>query len=428
MTTTLVRASVPPPMAAMLSSQPSSLLASSSGRSSNSVTASAFDRGSSSGVSTSTAYRGGSSAGGRGREGMSSSSSFSRGGGGDGGGGYGGGRGGGGRGGRGRGRGGGGRGTITAPSPATSSRPAPPKRAADSSSSSEKPSSPSPSTSFENDGKVWLAKAIADSGLASRRAALDLVSTGRVTVNGERVSSPATRVVPFPSMLLQASQKAPGSSAAAAASPFPQAGNPNNKRAAPTLKPDVVAVDGTPLPRPAKPVYFVINKPKGYHCTSEAGAAVALGGRRRKLVTDLLAGWLAEWRRRADKRAAAAVAMRGKRGGGGGGGGPYSKSKATAVVEAPPRLFTVGRLDAATTGLILVTNDGAWAHSVAHPSSVRCLFFSLFCFFISLFASPVFFPRGCSKKQENSFSSFSLTLSFSSYPNPSSKTKTMSRA
>lgn len=34
-----------------------------------------------------------------------------------------------------------------------------------------------------------------------------------------------------------------------------------------------------------------------------------------------------------------------------------------------PRLFTVGRLDVATTGLIIVTNDGDFAQSLAHPSS-----------------------------------------------------------
>ncbi|KAK4435972.1 putative ribosomal large subunit pseudouridine synthase SVR1, chloroplastic [Sesamum alatum] len=34
-----------------------------------------------------------------------------------------------------------------------------------------------------------------------------------------------------------------------------------------------------------------------------------------------------------------------------------------------PRLFTVGRLDVATTGLIIVTNDGEFANKVSHPSS-----------------------------------------------------------
>ena len=35
----------------------------------------------------------------------------------------------------------------------------------------------------------------------------------------------------------------------------------------------------------------------------------------------------------------------------------------------PPRLFTVGRLDVASHGLILVTNDGHWAQKVIHPSA-----------------------------------------------------------
>ncbi len=38
------------------------------------------------------------------------------------------------------------------------------------------------------------------------------------------------------------------------------------------------------------------------------------------------------------------------------------------VVHRPERLFHVGRLDTDTEGLILLTNDGDFAHRVAHPS------------------------------------------------------------
>lgn len=38
------------------------------------------------------------------------------------------------------------------------------------------------------------------------------------------------------------------------------------------------------------------------------------------------------------------------------------------LVPDEPRVFTVGRLDVATEGLILLTNDGDLAHRIAHPS------------------------------------------------------------
>ena len=38
------------------------------------------------------------------------------------------------------------------------------------------------------------------------------------------------------------------------------------------------------------------------------------------------------------------------------------------LVESPVRLFPVGRIDRDTTGIIILTNDGAMAHSLMHPS------------------------------------------------------------
>ena len=38
------------------------------------------------------------------------------------------------------------------------------------------------------------------------------------------------------------------------------------------------------------------------------------------------------------------------------------------VADRPERLFHVGRLDTDTSGLILMTNDGDFAHQMAHPS------------------------------------------------------------
>ena len=38
------------------------------------------------------------------------------------------------------------------------------------------------------------------------------------------------------------------------------------------------------------------------------------------------------------------------------------------MADRPERLFHVGRLDTDTDGLILLTNDGDFAHRMAHPS------------------------------------------------------------
>ena len=44
------------------------------------------------------------------------------------------------------------------------------------------------------------------------------------------------------------------------------------------------------------------------------------------------------------------------------------RSLADLVADRPERLFHVGRLDTDTDGLILLTNDGDFAHRLAHPS------------------------------------------------------------
>ncbi len=44
------------------------------------------------------------------------------------------------------------------------------------------------------------------------------------------------------------------------------------------------------------------------------------------------------------------------------------RSLADVVADRPERLFHVGRLDTDTSGLLLLTNDGDFAHAMAHPS------------------------------------------------------------
>ncbi len=81
---------------------------------------------------------------------------------------------------------------------------------------------------------------------------------------------------------------------------------------------DDVRVDDLPASLPTAYRYILMNKPRGYLCTAHDP-----GGR--KTVFDLLDG----------------------------------------VLE---RLFTVGRLDRDADGLLLLTNDGALAHRLTHPT------------------------------------------------------------
>src|SRR5712691_1956617 len=121
---------------------------------------------------------------------------------------------------------------------------------------------------------VRLNAYLARAGIASRRAADDLIKAGRVTVNGE-----------------------PG-----------QLNTFVERR-------DRVEVDGKPV-APQELTYVLLHKPA-------ATVTTARDPQRRPTVVEL--------------------------------------------VEVPERVVPVGRLDADTTGALLLTNDGALAHRLAHP-------------------------------------------------------------
>jgi 23S rRNA pseudouridine2605 synthase len=124
-----------------------------------------------------------------------------------------------------------------------------------------------------------LSKALAAAGIASRRACEEIIFAGRVQVNGETVKLPQHHI---------------------------------------DWTKDTITVDGENIKAEQKKVYYMLNKPSGYLCTSTRPG-------KKKIVLDLF---------------------------------PEGE-----------RLFTVGRLDRETTGLLLVTNDGHFANQVIHPSS-----------------------------------------------------------
>ena len=82
---------------------------------------------------------------------------------------------------------------------------------------------------------------------------------------------------------------------------------------------DIIEVSGKALQPKDDPYYFIMNKPKGFVCSHNRKV-------HKKILYDIL-----------DKKL--------------------------------PRLFTVGRLDKDTTGLIILTNDGHFSQKVIHPSS-----------------------------------------------------------
>jgi 23S rRNA pseudouridine2605 synthase len=123
-----------------------------------------------------------------------------------------------------------------------------------------------------------LAKYLAHSGVASRRAAEQLVFAGRVTVGGEEARDPARDV--------------DGS--------------------------EGIAVDGKPVrgERPDRAVYL-LNKPAGVVSTASD---------------------------------------------------THGRPTVVELIPSTRRLYPVGRLDAETTGVILLTDDGDLAHRLTHPS------------------------------------------------------------
>jgi 23S rRNA pseudouridine2605 synthase len=79
---------------------------------------------------------------------------------------------------------------------------------------------------------------------------------------------------------------------------------------------DHIAVDGVPLPIRQGMAYYLVNKPSGVICST------------------------------AD---------------------PRGRGSVLDLVPPEPRVFPVGRLDVATEGLIVLTNDGPLAHALTHP-------------------------------------------------------------
>src|SRR5271169_6256614 len=125
-----------------------------------------------------------------------------------------------------------------------------------------------------------LQKILAAAGVASRRKAEEIIAAGRVTLNGKVVTEQGTKADP---------------------------------------QTDVICLDGKPIKRAERFVYFLLNKPKGYVTTVSDPEG-------RPTVMQLLG-------------------------------------------NLPERIYPVGRLDYASEGLLLLTNDGALAQKLTKAGS-----------------------------------------------------------
>lgn len=121
-----------------------------------------------------------------------------------------------------------------------------------------------------------LNKYIASCGVCSRRKADELISSGKVKVNGQVVTNLGEKV----------SSK------------------------------DIVEVDNKLIHKEEKKVYIVLNKPKGYVTTNSD---------------------------------------------------EYNRKNVIDLIDENVRVYSIGRLDKDTEGLLLLTNDGEFSNKVMHP-------------------------------------------------------------
>jgi len=125
-----------------------------------------------------------------------------------------------------------------------------------------------------------LQKILASAGIASRRKAEEIITSGRVTLNGQIVTELGTKADPDT---------------------------------------DTILVDGKPIKPAQRPIYLMLHKPKGYVTTVSDPEG-------RPTVMQLLS-------------------------------------------NLTERLYPVGRLDYASEGLLLLTNDGALAQKLTKAGS-----------------------------------------------------------